>query len=580
MTEVSQISLLSDVDTVGALEILSNPMMIADAKMVICFVNAAAYRMFEAIEEDIRRDLPHFRAREIIGKPIDVFHKNPVYQRRLMERMTSHLDGSFNIGGKELSFRATPRMMQDGSMHSYWVEWKDMTAAVAGKRQLEGIITAIRAMADAHADGRISVFLEPMSYEGDLADLAVKVNEMVRGHIETKRKIITCAQEYASGNFEVQIERFTKDRAFITEAMDAIRGSFLSVVAEIGDLSKAVVAGRLDRPIDAGRFSGAFREIILSFRDAYASLNETFSTITGQIEQVAQTVNQISDSAQILAEGSQTTSTSVDQVSASAAETDVQVKANATAAEQARLLAVSSSQMAEVGRSKMTDMVGAMDGIRASSQDIAKIIKVIDEIAFQTNLLALNAAVEAARAGVHGRGFAVVAQEVRNLAGRSAKAARETSDLIETSSRRVGEGARLADEAQAAFGQIVDEVKKSEVLLSGIADASREQARGVAQISIAMNEVSKAALASSAQADQLAASSNEMRAATSCVKDALSRFRLSSAGDRRERLASHISDDLMTNIRNLLRSEAQLASTSMDKFVASSNRDQRGYGRF
>jgi len=566
------------VDAKGALQILSNPIMLADADMVIRFVNEAAYAMFEEMEASIQEDLPHFRARDVIGKSIDVFHKNPIYQRRLMSGLSKPHDGKFTIGGRDLAFRATPKFGPDGAMQSVWVEWKDMTAAVEGKRQIETVIAEIRDMAIAHAEGRISVFTDPAKYRPDLADLAGRVNEMVQNHIATKKKIIACAAQYAEGNFDFQMERFSGDRAFINEGMDAIRDNFRRVVDEIKDLSVAIVEGRLDRAVDASDFTGDFRQIIDAFAAAYSSLNAAFATISTQVEQIAELVGQVSESSQDLAKSSQITSASVDEVSSSAEETDLQVKANASAAVGAKELIVSASRAADDGQRKIGDMVTAMAGIRTSSEDIAKIIKVIDEIAFQTNLLALNAAVEAARAGQHGRGFAVVAQEVRNLAGRSARAARETSDLIEDATVKVQDGVRISSEAKSAFGVIASDVKKSEDLVSSIATASEEQSRGVAQINAAIGEVARAAMSTSSQADQLAASAAEMRSAIQSVKSTVGRFRLAAPKEAAALSLDGLPPDVFAQIQEMIASRKSPSAAPLR--VASANRDRRGFGTF
>lgn len=566
------------VDAKGALQILSNPIMLADGDMVIRFVNEAAYLMFEEMEAAIQEDLPHFRAREVLGKPIDVFHKNPMYQRRLMAGLSKPHDGKFSIGGKDLAFRATPKFGPDGALQSVWVEWKDMTAAVEGKRQVESIIAEIRDMAIAHAEGRISVFLDPGKYRPDLADLAGRVNQMVENHISTKKKIIACAAAYAEGNFGYQMERFVGDRAFINEAMDAVRDNFRRVVDEIKALSTAIVDGRLDRVVDASDYSGEFCEIIAAFSDAYSSLNLAFSTISAQVDQIAELVGQVSQSSTDLARSSQITSASVDEVSSSSEETDLQVKANASAAAGAKELIISASRAADDGYRKIGAMVEAMAGIRTSSEDIAKIIKVIDEIAFQTNLLALNAAVEAARAGQHGRGFAVVAQEVRNLAGRSARAARETSDLIEDATVKVQEGVRISGEAKAAFGVIAGDVKKSEELVSSIATASEEQSRGVAQINTAIGKVAKAAMSTSSQADQLAGSADEMRAAISSMKAAVGRFRLAETKTAGPLSLDGVPAELFAQIKGMI--ESRKAADQSPRKGAAPDRDRRGYGTY
>ena len=225
--------------------------------------------------------------------------------------------------------------------------------------------------------------------------------------------------------------------------------------------------------------------------------------IVDAVEQVGQSADQLRAASQNMASTSQQQSSSVEEVTSSVEETDTQVKANTDAANTANQLVMSTSQAANAGQTKMGAMTGAMNEINASAQNIAKIIKVIDEIAFQTNLLALNAAVEAARAGQHGRGFAVVAQEVRNLAGRSAKAARETAELIENSVKQVAGGVGIAKETSEALDQIVGNVVKVKDLVGEIASASAEQARGVSQINVAMNQVAKAAQEGSQQSEEL-----------------------------------------------------------------------------
>lgn len=527
---------------------LSSPIMIADSDLTIRYVNEAAYEMFEAIEADIRTDLPHFKAREIVGRSIDTFHKNPAHQRKLIAGMQRRHDSSFVVGGKTLNFKANPQWNDDGQLEALLVEWQDMTLAFEGKRQIEQLINEIGDMADAHNAGHINTRLDADQYNEKLADLADRVNGMVADHIATKRRIIACAGEYAAGNFDAQIDRYTGDRAFITEAMDGVRDNFRHVTAEIKDLSQAIVEGRLDREVHPEAFHGEFRDIVEAFGQAYSCLSDTLATVSQQIDQVAVTVGQISSSAQALADTSQTTSNAVSSVSSAALETNQQVMANADSAENARRLVVNSSRTARDGASGLVKMVEAMDSIRASSTDIARIIRVIDEIAFQTNLLALNAAVEAARAGTHGRGFAVVAQEVRNLAGRSAKAARETSDLIEASTSCVEEGVRIAGQTRDSFTAITSDIGQAETLMTAIAAASQEQAKGVSHISQSMGHVAEAAYSTSSQADQLAASSTQMQAATEMMRDALKRFRLK----RNSAVEVSYNPDVMEKVRAMV----------------------------
>jgi methyl-accepting chemotaxis protein len=177
----------------------------------------------------------------------------------------------------------------------------------------------------------------------------------------------------------------------------------------------------------------------------------------------------------------------------------------------------------------MKEMIRSMDEISNSSQDIAKIIKVIDEIAFQTNLLALNAAVEAARAGKYGKGFAVVAQEVRDLAGRSAQAAKETADLIEQSTHQVSEGVKVADATATALEGIVENVVKVRDLVAEISTASEEQTKGIAQVNDAVAQISDGAQSGSQQSLEMASAADELASLTDQLSSEVARFQLSGA---------------------------------------------------
>jgi methyl-accepting chemotaxis protein len=571
---------------VDALNVLSGPIMIADNDSVIRFVNEAAYRMFELIESDIRRDLPNFTARKVLGRPIDDFHKNPAMQRGIMNNMTAPHDGKFTVGGKSLAFKATPIMDPNGKMSCVFVEWQDQTELMREKEQIALMISEITKMSEAHENGIISHYIDLDGLSPDLQKVAHSANRSVQGHIETKKKVFACVSEFAKGNFDAPIEQFSGERFFINDAIEDIRTAFKTVTAEILRFCNGLETGDLDIDLNPQGFTGDYRTIMNTMDRALVALNGTIASASQQVQQVSITVGQMSQSSQSLATNSQIQSSSVDEVSASAEQTNIQVKSNAAAADSAAKLVGGTATVTESGTQKIGEMVQAMDGIKASSQDIAKIIKVIDEIAFQTNLLALNAAVEAARAGQHGRGFAVVAQEVRNLAGRSAKAARETSDLIEDASTRVQSGVRIADETRQAFTKIAADIAQVQTLVSEIAVASDEQARGVTQINQAIGEVAKSALSTSQQAEELAASATQMSSATETMRRDFARYKLRKVTTREAGMdmLDNLSPEMMARLRAMMQAEnaPKAAPTASMNGLGRTNadRDERGFKDF
>lgn len=258
-------------------------------------------------------------------------------------------------------------------------------------------------------------------------------------------------------------------------------------------------------------------------------LNDLVRQIQVAGEQIASASAEVSDGSQHLSEGMTTSASSMEEVASSMTEIGSQTKHNAENAGQAQKLASVARTAAEKGSLQMQSMVSAMQEINESGQNISKIIKVIDEIAFQTNLLALNAAVEAARAGQHGKGFAVVAEEVRNLAARSAKAARETAGLIEGSVAKTHNGTAIAKQTSSALDEIVVSVARVSDLVAEIAAASSEQANGVSQVSIGMEQIDQVTQQATANAEESAAAAEELAAQASQLREMLARFKVRGA---------------------------------------------------
>ncbi|MDR2599618.1 MAG: methyl-accepting chemotaxis protein, partial [Oscillospiraceae bacterium] len=217
--------------------------------------------------------------------------------------------------------------------------------------------------------------------------------------------------------------------------------------------------------------------------------NDMLSQINAVASQVSDGANQLAQSAQMLAQGSTEQSASIEELSASIHEIADKTTHNTEMAENAATLASTIMQNAEKGSRQMEEMTAAVNEINEASQSISKVIKVIDDIAFQTNILALNASVEAARAGQHGKGFAVVAEEVRNLAAKSAEAAKETGNMIQNSREKTELGARIAGETASSLAEIVEGINKSTKLVSDIAKSSEDQLLDVKSINDGIDQV-------------------------------------------------------------------------------------------
>jgi len=260
------------------------------------------------------------------------------------------------------------------------------------------------------------------------------------------------------------------------------------------------------------------------------NLNNIFAEIQSSSSQVSTGSKQIADGAQSLAQGSTQQAASVEQLSASIGEIAARTKANAETAGRTAKLSDTIRANAEKGRRQMDDMINAVKDINDASKSISKIIKTIDDIAFQTNILALNAAVEAARAGVHGKGFAVVAEEVRNLASKSAEAAKETGEMIQNSMTKAELGSTIAGETAASLNDILSGINESNQLVVEIAESSENQSQGISQINVGIDQVAQVVQQNSATAEESAAASEEMSGQSDMLQKLIAQFKLKGGG--------------------------------------------------
>lgn len=289
--------------------------------------------------------------------------------------------------------------------------------------------------------------------------------------------------------------------------------------------SKEIAGGNLDIAVNIDT-RDEIGDLARAFREMTNNTNEVMENINSASEQVASGAKQVSESGMSLSTGATQQASAIEELTASIEEIAAQTRENAKNANTANEISELTKENAAQGNSQMNNMLRAMDEINESSTNISRIIKVIDEIAFQTNILALNAAVEAARAGQHGKGFAVVAEEVRNLAARSAKAAKETTSMIEGSIKKVEDGTKIANQTSEALNNIVEGIGKVAVLVNQIAAASGEQALGVEQVNQGLIQISEVVQTTSATSEESAAASEELAGQAQMLKNQVSKFKL------------------------------------------------------
>ncbi len=394
-----------------------------------------------------------------------------------------------------------------------------------------------------------------------VGDLIAKIAETSKQHIMTDSEMIATANNSRTGMTILGVFALLIGiilAIFITRSMTA---PMKKVVAMLGDLENGHLDTRLQmkRKDEFGqladtmdRFADSLKNEVVDSLQKLANGDLTFDIqprdehdqVRGSLKKLGEDLNQImmqiqnasdqidsgssqvSESAQSLSDGAAQSAASVEEISSSMNVIGGQTNTSSEYAQQANQLSSSAQEAAKTGSERMSEMINAMGEINESGQNISKIIKVIDEIAFQTNLLALNAAVEAARAGQHGKGFAVVAEEVRNLAARSAKAAAETAELIEGSVKKTGKGTQIAERTAGALEEIVGSISKVSDLVAEIAASSNEQAQGIAQVNIGMQQIDQVIQQNTASSEESAATSEELSSQAAELKHQLSRFKL------------------------------------------------------
>ena len=458
-----------------ALDVSSNSVMLADPDGAIIYCNAAALEMMRVAEADICKELPSFRADSILGSNFDVFHKTPAYQRNLLAELKTIHHAQILVGGRTFKLVASPVVNERNERLGTVVEWTDRTAEVAVEEEVSSIILAA-------ASGDFSRRIDASEMIGFFRQISTGINDLLDVNSQALGDIGAMLTRLAQGDLTSKI-----------------------------DTEYQGVLGRLKD--DANVTVDNLREIILSILSATDAINTAAQEIaSGNLDLSGRTEQQASSLEE--------TASSMEQLTGT-------VKQNADNARQANELASNAQRVAEKGGLVVGQVVETMGAIHQASRRISDIISVIDGIAFQTNILALNAAVEAARAGEQGRGFAVVATEVRNLAQRSAAAAKEIKALISDSVDKVQTGGRLVDQAGQTMGDVVASIQRVARIMSDISTASHEQKVGIEQVGQAVSQMDEMTQQNAALVEEAAAAAETLETQARNLAESVAVFRLS-----------------------------------------------------
>jgi methyl-accepting chemotaxis protein len=479
----------------SAVEGMTTNMMMADTTGKIVYANPSVLSMLRRREQALKSVLPSFNVDSVVGTNFDSFHRNPSHQQNLLGN-PENLPYKTEISVAGLVFELIAIALRDdkGNHVGTAVQWLDLTEQKDAQNQVDGLINAA-------ISGRLDSRIDTSQYQGFMKGLGDNINSLMDSIIAPINDAISTAQMLADGNLTQTMDgEYEGEFLALAQAMNGSIENLSSMVDEIRNASTSV--------FDAAREIAAGNDELSHRTESQASsLEETASAM----EELTSTVQQ-----------------------------------NAENAGEASKLSSSVMVKASNGGEVVKNAITAMSDINKSSKKIADIISVIDEIAFQTNLLALNAAVEAARAGEQGRGFAVVAAEVRNLAQRSAGAAKEIKGLINDSVEAVGQGTKLVDETGQTFTELVQAIEDVSKMISDIDSAGKEQSAGIGEVSAAVSQMDEMTQQNAALVEEASASSKAMEEQAQLLLEQVAFFNNGS-----EEIKSPVKTPSRTNVRSV-----------------------------
>ena len=460
------------------LDCVSSPVRIADSDGRIIYANKALLKAVADMEDVLRDYIPGFSADKLVGSDVGVFYReNREEAIATLKALADTRRAEMSIGNRVYLVTTNPIVNDRGQRLGTVGEWRDRTNEIAVEKEVAAIVGAA-------ANGDFSTRITEDGKEGFFRSLAQDLNRLLNTSQQGLEDVARVLSSMAGGDLS-----------------QTINADYAGTFGQLKDDTNATVL--------------RLQEIVTQIKDATDAINTA-------AKEIASGNQDLSSRTEEQASSLEETASSMEQLTGT-------VKQNADNARQANELAGTAQQVAVKGGEVVSQVVDTMSAIHQSSSKIADIIGVIDGIAFQTNILALNAAVEAARAGEQGRGFAVVATEVRNLAQRSAAAAKEIKGLISDSVEKVETGNRLVDQAGRTMDEVVTSIKRVAKIMADISDASREQSSGIEQVSRAVSQMDEVTQQNAALVEEAAAAAESLEEQAHNLAKAVAVFKLADA---------------------------------------------------